>query len=281
MPGAHGSPRTSSASVDGDARQHGPPTLRVPVGDHTIAYWDCGEGHPVVFVHGNFGSRRWFREQIENPLPGHRFLAPDLPNFGASDPLDVEATLDSYAASLNGFADALDLSTFAVVGHSLGGAIVQVFAAAHPDRVERMLLIAAPPPSGFPALPGTAAAQRKLVASREAMAAGLAATMPKRQPADFDAIVDDALAMSPALYEPHNEALASMEVTGAARVFTKPVWILRCGQDHLIALAMAHELDDTYPNTHLELWEDVGHSPQIEVPDRFRALLEGFLEGSP
>ena len=280
------SPTTSAAGADAHlpgapTNSAGPTTRRVQVDGREIAYWDCGEGRPVVFVHGNFASKRWFREQVETPLPDHRFIALDLPNFGASDPLDGKPTVETYAAALMGFADALGLPSFALVGHSLGGGIAQVFAVAHPERVDRMLLVAAPPPSGFPTPPGTVAAQKALRADRHAMAAGIAATMPVRQPDDFDAIVDDALAMSPDLYEPHNVGLASMELTDAAKGFTKPVWILRCAQDYLIALTMAQELEDVYPNTHLELWEEVGHTPQIEVPDRFRTLLAQFLEGSP
>jgi pimeloyl-ACP methyl ester carboxylesterase len=43
---------------------------------------------------------------------------------------------------------------------------------------------------------------------------------------------------------------------------------------------MARELDETYPNSRLELWDHVGHSPQIEDRDRFRSLLASFLEGA-
>lgn len=244
-----------------------------------IAYWESGSGAPVVFVHGNFASKRWFRAQLEAPVEGYRFLALDLPNFGESAPLGRDASLAHYAEAVEGFLATLGIERTALVGHSLGGAVAQRFSVDHPDMVAGMLLIASPPPSGFAAPPGTEEAQRALRASAEQMGQALAATMPTSRPDDYDQIVSDALALPVETYGPHNRALAAMDLTGRIDRVDVPVWIVRGEQDYLITETMARELAQAYPHTRLELWDGVGHSPQIEDPERFGDLLETFLEG--
>lgn len=260
-------------------------TRFVDVDGTQMAYWDAGKGdgkrHPVVFVHGNFASKRWFGAQFEQRIENLRYVAPDLPNFGESDLLGAEATLENYANALETFLQRLELDRFVLVGHSLGGGVAQAFAVAHPERVAGLFLVSSPPPSGFDTPPGTEEAQLALRASAEQMSAALAATMPTHQPDDYAQIVEDALAMPAEVYGPHNRTLAAMDLSDGAHRVTCPVLILRSEQDYLISEAMARELNDTYPNSRLELWLGVGHSPQVEAPERFRALLAEFLEGSP
>lgn len=244
-----------------------------------IAYWESGSGHPVVFVHGNFASKRWFRAQLEAPIERYRFVALDLPNFGESAHLGQEASLEHYAATLAAFLNELGIERAVLVGHSMGGAVTQKFAVDHPDMIAGMLLVASPPPSGFDTPPGTEEAQRALRASAEQMGQALAATMPTSRPDDYDQIVSDALALPVETYGPHNRSLAAMDLTDLTERVETPVWILRGEQDYLITEAMARELAGAYPDTHLELWDGVGHSPQIEDPERFGHLLETFLEG--
>ena len=256
-----------------------PRTHRHGVDGLEIAFWDQGEGTTVVFFHGNFASKRWFLPTFARRPEGARYLAPDLPNFGESDDAD-RAELAFYADTLGAWLDALDLDRFLLVGHSMGGGVAQALAAQRPDTIERLLLISSPPPSGFPTPPGTADAQRAVAQSAEQMGAALAATMPTRTPDDFEQIVQDGMRLDPDVFEPHNASLADMDLTEFARGFEKPVWILRCERDYLITEAMAREAANAYPNADLLLWDDIGHSPQIEDPERFQKLLVDFLEGA-
>jgi len=124
-------------------------TLEVPAGGR-VHLLEKGDGPPVVLVHGS-GVAAGFFLPLLNELAGVRVLAPDLPGSGLSDPIDLPR--DRYHQTAVGWLDhlldALELDSTALVGHSAGGVWALRYALAHPERVERLVLI------GPPSLPGT------------------------------------------------------------------------------------------------------------------------------
>ncbi|HEX7004342.1 MAG TPA: alpha/beta hydrolase [Trueperaceae bacterium] len=251
----------------------------VPVYGVRLAYREAGSGDPLLLVHGNFASGRWFEEQLDSPPVGYRLIAPDLPNFGESDGMPEEISIASYARYLAGFCDALAIERLTLLGHSLGGAVAQAFATEQPDRIERLILVASAAPDGhetpaehFPVL-------ESLKGNREGLALALAATMPSRRPSWFEGVVDDALALAPHAITGNVRALAEFDVSEEARSYPGPVLVLRGDLDlpHLITEEIARRTAAAYPNSRLELWQGVGHSPQVEAPQRFNRLLAEFL----
>ncbi|MGC8590510.1 alpha/beta fold hydrolase, partial [Athalassotoga sp.] len=84
-----------------------------------IFYETNGDGMPVVYVHGNFASSKWFEEVMK--IDGIKTYALDLPNFGNSDRID-SISIEVYADYLSKFIESLKISRPILVGHSLGGA---------------------------------------------------------------------------------------------------------------------------------------------------------------
>jgi 4,5:9,10-diseco-3-hydroxy-5,9,17-trioxoandrosta-1(10),2-diene-4-oate hydrolase len=110
-------------------------------------YHQAGQGKVVVFMHGsgpgasgysNFkGNFPYFAER------GLRALVPDSLGFGYSDkPEDVDYTLDLHVGAYRQLLDALAIDRVSLVGNSHGGAIAIAFALAHPERVDRLVLMA-------------------------------------------------------------------------------------------------------------------------------------------
>lgn len=105
------------------------PTERRTVSIHgsTTAYWEYGPQdaeHTVVLVHGFRGTHHGLQTLVA-ALPEYRFLAPDLPGFGESSPLNGEHTLVSYASWLGEFLQVVDPDAKAIVlGHSFGSMVV-------------------------------------------------------------------------------------------------------------------------------------------------------------
>lgn len=118
----------------------------VEVAGRTLSYVHFGAGDPVVLVHGFGGDKNsWLF--VQQPLSEtHEVYAVDLPGHGASSKDVGDGSLDSLAATLVGFLDAVEISRAHLVGHSLGGAVVAAAAAAAPDRVASLTLLA---PAGF------------------------------------------------------------------------------------------------------------------------------------
>jgi pimeloyl-ACP methyl ester carboxylesterase len=254
----------------------------VNVRDTRLTYREAGAGRPLVLVHGNFGSKRWFSEQLASPPPGWRLLAPDLPNFGHSQPMREEISIAAYAAYLAAFCDELGLKRIALLGHSLGGAVAQAFAVRLPERLSHLILVSSVAPDGHTTSPEHYQVLEGMCGNRQALGQALAATMPARRPPYFDGIVDDALAMNPACFSGNGRALERFDVRSETHAVQAPVLVLRGDLDlpHLITEEIARRTAASYRRTRLELWQGVGHSPQIEAPERFNELLTSFLKES-
>jgi pimeloyl-ACP methyl ester carboxylesterase len=109
-----------------------------------------GAGPPVVLLPGGAGAAGFFLPLL-NELHGLRALAPDRPGQGLSDPIDLprDRYRETAVAWLDGLLDALELDAAALLGHSGGAMWALWYALAHPDRVNRLVLI------GVPAVPKT------------------------------------------------------------------------------------------------------------------------------
>lgn len=109
------------------------------------------DGEPVLFVHGN-GSSATFWEETMLALPdGYRGIAPDMRGYGDTEPLPVDATLglDDMVADLRALVEALELTEFHIVGHSMGGGIVMKYAIAHPADLLSITLVDTMSPYGY------------------------------------------------------------------------------------------------------------------------------------
>ena len=112
------------------------------------------QGVPVVFVHGNVSSSRFFEETLSALPPQYWGLAPDLRGFGDSETLPVDATrgLRDFGDDLHALFEALGLGPQRKVhlaGWSMGGGIVMQYAIDHPDLVASVTLIDPLSPYGF------------------------------------------------------------------------------------------------------------------------------------
>jgi pimeloyl-ACP methyl ester carboxylesterase len=103
-----------------------------------------------VFLHGT-GNPAGFLLPLLDNLHGVRAIAPDLPGVGLSDPIDLpwDRYRERAVAWLDRLLDTLELDAAALFGHSGGGVWALWYALAHPDRVNRLVLL------GVPTLPKT------------------------------------------------------------------------------------------------------------------------------
>jgi len=111
------------------------------IGAARVAYRDEGDGPPVLLLHGcPFSSFIW-RKVIPLLRGELRCLAPDLLGLGDTETADgADWSLPAQARTVLGFLDALGLDAVDVVAHDHGGAVAQLIAAEHPQRIRRLVL---------------------------------------------------------------------------------------------------------------------------------------------
>ena len=103
-------------------------------------YIEKGNGFPLIMLHGNGEDCSYFEHQME-PLAQHfRVIAIDTRGHGQTPRGDAPFSIRQFAQDLLEFMNEHDLKKAHILGFSDGGNIAMVFALAHPERVEKLIL---------------------------------------------------------------------------------------------------------------------------------------------
>jgi len=123
--------------------------VEVPIRDRpdsnlsVIDMWPELIENTIVFVHGYAGCAETWEYQINHFAPSYRVIAPDLRGHGQSDAPYTQYTMSELVDDLHTIVTTLELpEKFVLVGHSFGGSICVEYANAHPERLEKLVLIA-------------------------------------------------------------------------------------------------------------------------------------------
>ena len=117
-----------------------------PCGDGQVVWHRWGEGEPLVLLHGGSGSwTHWVHNIAALANAGHSVWVPDLPGFGDSSPPPDGHDADVLPAWLEqGLSTLIGATPVDLVGFSFGGMVGTLWAAEHPGRVRRLLLMGTP-----------------------------------------------------------------------------------------------------------------------------------------
>jgi pimeloyl-ACP methyl ester carboxylesterase len=107
-----------------------------------VHYRDEGSGPPLVLIHANFASLLSWDDAVESLKNTHRVLRFDMTGHGLTGPdPSGDYSLERTVELTSRFVDALQLGRFSIGGTSLGGTVALHYTAAHPERVERLVLL--------------------------------------------------------------------------------------------------------------------------------------------
>ncbi len=129
-----------------------PPRSEIDLPAGRIRYREAGEGKPVVFVHGYLVDGRLWDGVVDSLSDRCRCFAPDWPIGAQRIAMNPDADLTPYgiAATIASFLEQLDLEDVTIVGNDSGGAMSQVLATRHPERIGRLVLTNCDTHQNFP-----------------------------------------------------------------------------------------------------------------------------------
>jgi pimeloyl-ACP methyl ester carboxylesterase len=108
---------------------------------HYLDYGTAGR-RPMLCVHGGAAHGHWFDYVAPGFTADHHVIAPDLRGHGDSEWAAQESyAFKTYAEDIHAFVEKLDLRDFVLVGHSMGGMVSLVYAASHPGRISRLVIV--------------------------------------------------------------------------------------------------------------------------------------------
>jgi pimeloyl-ACP methyl ester carboxylesterase len=268
--------------------------IRLPQG--TIRYRELGAGEPIVLVHGLLANGELWRDVAPLLASDFRVIVPDWPLGSQELPLSPGADLSppALARLIADFLSALELENVTLVGNDTGGALCQLVAVGHPERLARLVLTPCDAyenflPPAFRPLQALARVPGSIFALVQSMRLDAA----RRLPLAYGWLMkrrDDALTaawLAPARRDPrirHEIAailkgISSRYTLAAAERFgdfSKPVLIAWAPEDRFFKLRYAERLAAAFPDARLELIEDSYSFVPVDQPERTAALIAEF-----
>ena len=269
----------------------------IKVGPWNTRYWVAGNDGPVlVLVHGLGGIAENWHRNIAPLSAGRRVYAVDLPGFGKTDKTPLVGDIRELVDFLGAFLDALGLEKASFAGNSLGGGLILQFAAKHPGRTEKLVLV---DNAGF---------GREVLFDLRACSLPLIGewfTRPSKGAATslWDKIVYDTSVVSQELFDIGYETYclpgasralihtlrAGINLCGQRKALLKELWsglrtlpapalIVWGRQDRIIPLKHAEAGLHLLPRAEVHVFDECGHMPQLEHADEFNDLVRRFLD---
>jgi pimeloyl-ACP methyl ester carboxylesterase len=191
-------------------------------------------------------------------LEGHEVVAPNLYDLGGSS---VDAWAERILVDTDG--------EFAAVGASMGGYVGLAMAREAPERVRGLLL------AGSRARPDDdARREAREKAIRTLREEGIEAWAPSAPaPPPPERTVEELIRGTEALRD-------RRDATDVVAGFEGPLWILVGDNDPFLPVDEAREIVASAPKGRLEIFQGVGHFPNVERRNRFNELLREFLDAS-
>ncbi|MGH2616602.1 MAG: alpha/beta fold hydrolase [Thermomicrobiales bacterium] len=231
----------------------------------TFAYDVVGAGPPLILLHGLSGSGRWWDRNIAAFSASFRTYTVDLPGFGESRAVRW-SRLDDIVDRLAVWMAEEGLPRASLAGHSLGGAVAARLASRHPDRVDRLVLVAAAiRPRGARATARAGDVWRLMGHRSPGFAPMLVHDLLRCHPRSFVAAAIDALQTD---WEPHLSRISA------------PTLVVWGEHDSITPIGFGHRIAAAVPAARLAIVPGAGHSPMWERPEAFNAEILRFL-GDP
>ena len=243
---------------------------------------DTRKGFPLVLVHGFLGSAQMWEPQIEYFKKKYRVITPDLPGFGKSNKSDSCNSIVSMAQVVIDCLKKRGIENFYLLGHSMGGMIVQEIAKVAEQQISKLVCYGTGPigeiPGRFESMDQSREKLKKI--GLKITAHRIAKTwFVKEENSKYFYLCSDAGKATN--LEAADNALVAMKnwngLDNLKNIKSKTL-IIWGDHDKSYNFDQVDILNKNIQNSELKIFKGCSHNAHLEKPDEFNNCLKDFLQ---
>ena len=242
---------------------------------------DEGNGFPLVLVHGFLGSSKMWEPQIDFFKDYYRVITPDLPGYGKSNKAKLHNSIQSIANLLLDCLEEKKIDKFYLLGHSMGGMIVQEMAKKGGDKISKLVCYSTGPRGEMPGRFETVDQSRENIKKNglEVTAKNIAQTwfVLGEKAKYFDLCLEEGKKTS--IEAADNALIAIKNWDGVKNLqdIKNNTLIIWGDKDKSYNLEQVQTLEKNISDSNLVIFKGCAHNVHLEQPDQFNHTIKDFL----
>ena len=243
---------------------------------------DTGSGIPLVLVHGFLGSSDMWEPQINFFKDNFRVIAPALPGFGNSSNINSCNSIECMAKTILDLLEKKEIKNFNLLGHSMGGMIVQEMAKIAGEKILKLICYGTGPRGNIPGRFETIDQSREKlkINGLKDTAYRIAKTwFIEKEKAKYFYLCEEA-GKQTSIQAADNGLLAMKNWNGVTnlRNIRNETLIIWGDQDKAYNFEQVQTLSNNIPNSNLKIIKGCSHNVHLEKPNEFNTIVSEFLK---
>ena len=243
---------------------------------------DVGSGTPLVLVHGFFCSSKMWSPQTEFFKDNFRVIAPALPGYGKSQAMQSCNSIYCMAKSILDILELKKIDNFNLLGHSMGGMIVQEMAKLAPEKIAKLICYGTGPRGDIPGRFETIdqSRERLKINGLESTAYRIAKTwFIEGDKAKYFYLCEEA-GKQTSMQAADNGLIAMKNWNGVKNLnnIKNDTLIVWGEEDKAYNYNQVKTLKDNIPNSTMKIIGECSHNAHLEKPLEFNSYVKDFLE---
>ena len=242
---------------------------------------DEGNGFPLVLIHGFLGSSKMWEPQINFFKNHFRVITPDLPGFGKSNKVKSHNRIKSIANLLMNCLEEKKIDKFYLLGHSMGGMIVQEMAKKYGNKIVKLICYSTGARGEMPGRFESVDQTRENLKKKglEITAKNIAKTwfVMKENAKYFDICIEAGKQTSTKAADDALIAFKNWNGVDTLKNIKNETLIVWGDQDKSYNLEQIKTLEKSIKKSKLVIFKNCAHNVHLEQPDQFNNTIKNFL----